>query len=45
MAGRLSGSPVDHFVGDELVDAEKKVLLKDMMTNSVKEIQTLSSQA
>ena len=38
MAGRDSGSPVDHFVGDEFVGAERKLPLKDMMTDSVKEI-------
>jgi len=43
MAGRDSGSPVDHFVGDEIAGAERKLPLKDMMANCVKEIQKLSA--
>jgi hypothetical protein len=36
---------VENFAGDEIVGAEKKLPLKDMMTSSVKEVQKLSAQA
>jgi hypothetical protein len=45
MAGRDSGSPVSHFVGDDFVGVERKLPRKDRMANSVKEVQKLSAHA